>query len=49
MQIRVKEKDFFGAEHLVSRSKFININQKDLVPYYKLVEGINDLIKRRLN
>lgn len=28
VQISIKEKDFFGAEHLVLRAKFMNVNQK---------------------
>lgn len=48
IQIRIKEKDFFGAEHLISRAKFVANGQEELSQYYKLVEGINDLIKKRL-
>jgi hypothetical protein len=48
IQINIKEKDFFGAEHLILRSKFMNVRQTDFVLYCKLVEGINDLIKRKL-
>lgn len=37
LQIKIKEKDFLGAEHLISRSKFMNMAQEKLILYYKLV------------
>ena len=47
-RITIEEKDFFEAEHLIQRAKLSNACLDDLRHYFFFVEGVNDIIKRKL-